>query len=104
MLLVVITTTTAGALMHRSKPKYGRPLSQDVRSYRQMESEYGLPPLRLHDFDIGVEALNIESVDSENGKCSDLDMNLVTVVVRCGLVMIGGIGVLILLVAAEVGL
>jgi hypothetical protein len=79
VLLVVITTTTTGALLHRSKPKRRRPPSQDVHNCRRMGSRYGLHPLCLLDFGVEVEALNIESVD--NGVCSDLDLNLVMVVV-----------------------
>ena len=38
--------------------------------------------LRLRDFGDEVEAaLNVESVDSKNGVCSDLDLDLATVVV-----------------------
>jgi hypothetical protein len=51
-----------------------------------MGSRYGLHPLCLRDFGVEVEeALNIESVD--NGVCSDLDLNLVMVVVEYAFVV-----------------
>ena len=39
-------------------------------------------PLRLRDFGVEVEeASKVKSMDSENSVCSDLDLNLVMVVV-----------------------